>query len=105
MRVIVSRSGGFAGIRLTWQVQLDDRPDAPEWLALIAELPWNELTPSAPEPDRYIYSIRCAHKSATLTEPQLDGPWRELVTRVQQTVRPEPQRPGGASAEPPSPTR
>lgn len=92
MRVIVSRSGGFAGIRLTWQVQLDERPDAEEWLALIAELPWNEVRPVPPEPDRYIYSIRCAQRSATLSEPQLEGPWRELVTRVQLNAKPEPAR-------------
>lgn len=103
MRVIVSRSGGFAGIRLTWQVQLDERPDVDEWLALIAKLPWNEVTAVPPEPDRYIYSIRCAQRSATLSEPQLEGPWRELVTRVQLNAKPEPARrfPGadGSGAE------
>lgn len=105
MRVIVSRSGGFAGIRLTWQVQLDDRPDASEWLALIDELPWNDVRPVAPEPDRYVYLIRCAEQTATLSEPQLDGPWRELVTRVQQTTHPEPARPRSATETPPGPTR
>jgi hypothetical protein len=90
--VIVSRSGGFAGIRLTWQVRLDERPDASEWLALIQALPWDEVTAAAPEPDRYVYRIRCAQQTATLSEPQLDGPWRELVTRVQQVAKPEPAR-------------
>ncbi|MET0853549.1 MAG: protealysin inhibitor emfourin [Microterricola sp.] len=105
MKVIVSRSGGFAGIRLTWQVQLDERPDAEEWLALIAELPWNEVRPAPPEPDRYIYSIRCAQRSATLSEPQLEGPWLELVTRVQLSAKPEPARrfPGPAAPESPGP--
>ncbi|RZU65793.1 hypothetical protein EV379_2131 [Microterricola gilva] len=105
MKVIVSRSGGFAGIRLTWQVQLDEQPDAEEWLALIAELPWSEVRPAAPEPDRYIYSIRCAQRSATLSEPQLEGPWRELVTRVQLSAKPEPARrfPGPGVPEEPGP--
>lgn len=105
MRVTVSRSGGFAGIRLTWQIQLDDRPDASEWLALIAELPWNELTAVAPEPDRYVYSIRCAQNAATLSEPQLNGPWRELVTRVQQATTPQPARRNPDVEEPARPTQ
>lgn len=92
MDVIVSRSGGFAGIRLTWQVRLDDRPDASEWLDLIRALPWDQVVAVAPEPDRYVYRIRCEHQTATLSEPQLDGPWRELVTRVQQVTKPEPAR-------------
>ncbi|SDT05197.1 protealysin inhibitor emfourin [Microterricola viridarii] len=98
MIVVISRSGGFAGIRLTWQLRLDDRPDASDWLALIAELPWTEITARAPEPDRYVYTIRCADQTATLSEPQLEGPWRELVTRVQREVPPSPTRrqPGAA---------
>ena len=92
MKVIVSRSGGFAGIRLIWQVQVDGRPDVDDWLALIAGLPWDEITAAAPEPDRYVYTIRCAERSATLSEPQLDGPWRELVSRVQRVAKPEPSR-------------
>lgn len=92
MKVIVSRSGGFAGIRLTWQVSVDELPDAPDWLELIASLPWDEITAAAPEPDRYVYRIRCAERAATLSEPQLAGPWRELVSRVQLAAKPEPAR-------------
>jgi len=43
MKVIVSRSGGIAGIRITWEVQVDERPDAADWKAFLEELPWDEV--------------------------------------------------------------
>ena len=82
MKVIVSRSGGIAGIRITWEVQVDDQPDASTWTELVDALPWDEVTESDPEPDRYVYRIRCAPHEVVLGEPQVSGPWRELVDRV-----------------------
>ncbi len=98
MIVVVSRSGGFAGIRLTWKLSVDGRPDVADWLALIAELPWEDVVATAPEPDHYVYTIHCAEQTTTLNEPQLEGPWRELVHRVQREVTPVPARarPGAA---------
>jgi len=89
MKVIVSRSGGIAGIRRTWEVLVDDQPDFSDWLALIETLPWGEVPRTAPQPDRFVYRIRCDARTAELAEPDLTGPWRELVERVQQT---EPTR-------------
>jgi hypothetical protein len=82
MKVVVSRSGGIAGIRVTWEVQVDEQPDAPEWRDLLDALPWDEVDERAPEPDRFIYRIRCAPHEVVLAEPQLSGPWRDLVDRV-----------------------
>ncbi len=83
MKVIVSRSGGIAGIRITWEVRVDDQPDESTWLELLDTLPWNEVVESDPRPDRYVYRIRCAPHEIVLAEPQVSGPWRELVERVQ----------------------
>lgn len=82
MKVIVSRSGGVAGVRLTWEVRVDEQPDAPEWKALLERLPWDEIEDGEPKPDRYIYRIRCAPHEVVLAEPQVAGPWKDLVERV-----------------------
>jgi hypothetical protein len=50
-----------------------------------------------PEPDRFIYRIRCPPREVTLAERQLVGPWRELVDRVQETTEPERARPRSGS--------
>ena len=107
MDVIVTRSGGLAGLRLTWEVRVDDQPDAESWYLLIEEIPWTQPPPVPPEPDRFVYRIRCAPHEATLAERQLTGPWRELVDRVQETTEPERGRAGsagGASGGRPSTT-
>ncbi|GAA1844983.1 protealysin inhibitor emfourin [Agromyces salentinus] len=59
MDVFVSRSGGLAGLRLTWHVRVDDQPDADEWILLIEQIPWNEVPPAPPETDRFTWDIRC----------------------------------------------
>lgn len=89
MDVIVSRSGGIAGLRLTWEVHVEEQPDPDEWYVLIREIPWGTPPPAPPEPDRFIYRIRCEPHEATLAERQLTGPWRELVERVQERTEPE----------------
>jgi len=82
MKVVVSRSGGIAGIRLTWEVRVDEQPDAKEWQAFLTSLPWDEVAETPPQPDRFLYRIRCAPHEVVLPEPEVQGPWRELVDRV-----------------------
>ncbi|MWB98021.1 protealysin inhibitor emfourin [Agromyces seonyuensis] len=88
MDVVVVRSGGLAGLRTEWRVDVGAQPDADEWDGLLRSLPWRTATSTAPTPDRYVYRISCASHEATLGEGQLTGPWRSLVDRVQQTVEP-----------------
>ncbi|MFE6963563.1 protealysin inhibitor emfourin [Agromyces sp. NPDC057679] len=102
MDVIVQRSGGLAGTRLTWEVRVDEQPDPDEWYILIDEIPWDEPMPVPPEPDRFVYRIRCEPNEATLAERQLTGPWRQLVDRVQETTDPKRSDPYGASRRPPT---
>ena len=97
MDVFVSRSGGLAGIRLTWHVRIDDQPDRDDWYLLIEEIPWSAPRPVPPEPDRFVYRIRCEPHEATLAERQLTGPWRQLVKRVQEVSEPERARPANGS--------
>jgi hypothetical protein len=82
MKVSVTRSGGFAGLRRTWAVTVDEQPDRDAWDELLGRLPWGERVSGAPQPDRYVYEIRCSGNRATLPEQQLTGVWRELVNRV-----------------------
>lgn len=110
MRVIVSRTGGFAGIRATWEVRIEEQPDRDVWIQLVESIPWDDVPPAPPEPDRYVYLIRCEEREAVLAERQLQGPWRILVERVRSrareagrddhadTGRPGPPREGGPGA-------
>lgn len=83
MKITVVRSGGFAGISRTWQVSLVSAAELDAWDPLLRELPWNQRLPAPPAPDRFVYRIRVSRRRIILTEQQLDGPWRELVRRVQ----------------------
>ena len=82
MKVVVSRSGGLAGLRVTWDVQVDDQPDAASWMAFLQQLPWDEAEDTVPAPDRFIYRIRCAPHEVVLAEPQVHGQWKDLIDRV-----------------------
>lgn len=82
MKVIVSRSGGFAGLRHTWTVVVDQQPDESRWKGLIDELPWSDAPRPAAGVDRFQYEIRVNTHRVVIPEGQLTGPWRELVERV-----------------------
>jgi len=82
MKVVVSRSGGIAGLRVTWDVQVDEQPDAAAWVQFLQELPWDEAEDITPAPDRFVYRIRCAPHEVVLAEPQVNGAWRDLIDRV-----------------------
>ena len=86
MKVVVSRSGGFAGIRTTWEVQVDDQPDRSSWAELLRALPWDSVSKTAPQPDRFVYRIRCAPHEVVLGEQQVSGPWKELIDRVRGVI-------------------
>ncbi|NYD65810.1 protealysin inhibitor emfourin [Agromyces atrinae] len=92
MRLIVTRTGGFAGLRSEWDIDIEEQPDSTEWEILIDTLPWDDAAALPPEPDRFIYQIRCAPREVTLAERQVTGPWRELVDRVRQAGEPSSRR-------------
>lgn len=82
MKISVTRTGGIAGLSRTWTITVDDQPDKDDWMSLIANLPWNDRQRATPQPDRYVYLIRCSRRRIALPEQRLQGPWRELVERV-----------------------
>jgi hypothetical protein len=85
MKVIVTRTGGMAGLRRTWEVTVDEQPDRESWNELLTRLSWDRRPPTPPQPDRYVYEIRCSRRRVVLPEQQVTGAWRELVDRVRST--------------------
>ena len=83
MKITVIRSGGFAGISRVWSIRIEEQPDEEQWRELIDRLPWGRQNPTADEPDRYSYRVRCARGEAVIPERKLTGEWRELVEKVQ----------------------
>lgn len=85
MRIAVSRTGGVAGIARTWTVHSEDEPEvADELCRLVDACPWDELSEAAREPgaDRFVYRVDAGELTATVGEPQVQGPWRSLIDRV-----------------------
>ncbi|HEX5727951.1 protealysin inhibitor emfourin [Microbacterium sp.] len=87
--VTVTRTGGFAGLRRTWHAQ-PDSDEVPRWIALIDTCPWDAADPTrdiAPTgADRFVWRVdaRCgdAEREAALADPEVQGPWRELIDAV-----------------------
>jgi hypothetical protein len=87
--VTVTRTGGFAGLRRTWRTE-PDPADAPHWIALIDDCPWDAADPARPIPpsgaDRFMWHLdaQCgdAAREAALADPEVEGPWRELIDAV-----------------------
>ncbi|GAA3205926.1 protealysin inhibitor emfourin [Microbacterium terregens] len=108
--VTVTRTGGFAGLRRTWRAQPD--PDAaPQWIALIDECPWDAANPARAIPpsgaDRFVWHVdaRCgdAEREAALADPEVEGPWRELIDAVRSAPRPPESAPRSPESAPRSP--
>ncbi|PPF79645.1 hypothetical protein C5B96_12275 [Subtercola sp. Z020] len=96
--VTVVRSGGFAGLKRTWEATAEDQSSAKDWLGFADSLPWGRVpSQDATSADRFVYRIVIVVRSevrheATLPESELTGGWRELVDRVQQQA----DAPGGS---------
>lgn len=97
------RTGGFAGLRREWRAE-PPAEDAPRWIVLIDECPWDGQDAPTPTPtptptqaptsrhtpsrgaDRFVWSIHAASggaaRRARVTDGDLQGPWRELVDEV-----------------------
>jgi len=87
--VTVTRTGGIAGLRRTWRAQ-PDTAESPLWIALIDGCPWDAADPARAIPptgaDRFVWHVdaRCgeAAREAALADPEVQGPWRELIDAV-----------------------
>jgi hypothetical protein len=85
-RLHLERSGGFAGMRVDRQVDLDglDPADAQAWRTLLSSPLLRELPEEPPQPDRFVY--RLTHEGAGIDvvagEQQLPADVRDLLERT-----------------------
>jgi hypothetical protein len=80
--ISVVRSGGFAGLRREWSIEVTAVEEAERWHPIIDACPWDDDEASG-NPDGFVYALRAADNSAVIPENRLEGPWRQLVDEVQ----------------------
>ncbi|GAA4359222.1 protealysin inhibitor emfourin [Angustibacter luteus] len=85
-RLHLERTGGFAGMRVDRQVDLDalDPEDAAAWRALLGSPLLRDLPEEPPKPDRYVYRLthERAGLDAVVAEQQLPDDVRDLLERT-----------------------
>jgi hypothetical protein len=79
MRVAVTRSGGFAGLKRAWEA---DTAISPELAGLVSACPWDWPQRSPAGADRFVYEITAGDRTATVHEPFAAGPWKQLIDQV-----------------------
>lgn len=89
--VFVTRTGGVAGVRRAWRAAPTDE-QAPVFLDLIAQCPWDEDETTETVADGFQWTIRARadhedERTADLDDAQLTGAWRELVDAVRAWAR------------------
>jgi hypothetical protein len=101
--VVVVRTGGIAGLRKQWRAE-PPPPEAPRWIALIDECPWDDEPAESRGADRYVWHIQALRddappREAQLPDSRLNGPWRVLVDHVRESAPPAAPRPGRSVRE------
>jgi thermolysin metallopeptidase-like protein/emfourin len=81
-RVMVTRSGGFAGLRQAGEVLLGDDPRTPEVERLLTRVDLARVYASRPQPDRYVYTFVVAGQEVVLGEQDLTPELEELARLV-----------------------
>jgi hypothetical protein len=79
--ISVVRSGGFAGLRREWSIEVTAVEEAERWHPIIDACPWDE-DEGPGNPDGFVYALRAADNSAVIPENRLEGAWRQLVDEV-----------------------
>ncbi len=79
MKVIVIRSGGFAGLEKRGE---GDTCDDPVLRELVERIDLTSLSSALPMPDQYVYEITIGDTTVEVGESRLSGPLRDLTTRV-----------------------
>lgn len=88
LRIVVVRSGGFAGISRSWRVEAGSDDAVAEWRPFVDACPWDSVGVDPASRDRFTWRIevrvsRRTHQ-ASVPDRELTGPWRALVDRVQE---------------------
>jgi len=83
MRIQVRRTGGFAGIERSAEVDTSGLPDAGAWHAL-AEQALSDGTGVPPPgvPDGFSYRITVDGRTVHCADPRLSASQRELISRI-----------------------
>ncbi|MYT32330.1 MULTISPECIES: protealysin inhibitor emfourin [unclassified Streptomyces] len=83
MRIVITRTGGFAGIERRAELDTSGRPDAThlEALAHRALAPGRD-SPARGVPDGFHYEITADNRKIHLADPHLTEDQRELVRTV-----------------------
>jgi hypothetical protein len=83
--ISIVRSGGFAGLRREWTVEVSAPEEAEHWRPIIEACPWDDPGED-PQPDRFVYDLRASRHAARVREQDLSGPWQLLVEEVQRAA-------------------
>ena len=70
-RVAVTRSGGFAGVRQSGELTLGDDPRTDEVASLLGRIDLETVTPSRPQPDRFVYTFDVEGRQVVVGEQDL----------------------------------
>ncbi|MFE3830542.1 protealysin inhibitor emfourin [Streptomyces sp. NPDC059092] len=83
MRIQVRRTGGFAGIERTAEIDTAALPDATHWQALAHRaLTGGGPAPRTGVPDGFAYTITVDGRTVHCADPHLTDAQRELISRV-----------------------
>jgi hypothetical protein len=86
--VAVRRSGGFAGVVRSGELDLDADPEGPEVRLLLSRLQVQPIQVGPPEPDRFTYTVRYGDWQLSVPEPDLTPDLRRVVSIVLSRDRP-----------------
>jgi hypothetical protein len=86
--VTVRRSGGFAGVVRTAELDLDADPEGPEVRLLLSRLQLQPIQVGPPTPDRFTYTVRYGEWQLSVPEPDLTPDLRRVVSVVLSRNRP-----------------
>lgn len=91
--VAVRRTGGFAGLRVAGEVDLDgDDPRTPEVAALVERVDLHAATGDGPyQPDRFLYDFDVCGDRASVPEQHLSDDLRRLADLVLEQPRTDPR--------------
>jgi hypothetical protein len=86
--VVVTRTGGFAGMTLRGQVNLDhlDEADLTTWRAALRD-GFAQLSAHEPSPDRFVYRVRSAQAGVDVTVGDHELP-DDLRSLLDAAIRP-----------------